>query len=114
MYPNNIYRGRVQRCSIAVLVAIIFGPLAASAQTFPLQIDGRISKLWVDQSDLILELGTAGPCGGIYYVVPRTLTNFQEMNAMALTAGAGNKLVRLELSGCSGSNHIVSHGAIVF
>lgn len=96
------------------VVAVLFTTGPSQAQTFPVQIDGRITKYWADISDVILELDNNGPCGSIYYHILRSNTNFEQMSALMMTAAASGRTVRLQLSGCSGTHNIVTHGAAFF
>jgi len=87
----------------------------AVAQTFPVQLDGRITEFWNEQSsDVTLRLSVNGPCGAPTFTIQHSAANFQGMTAAMLTAAASAKTVRLQLSGCNGSYNIVSHGAVLF
>jgi hypothetical protein len=87
---------------------------SAPAQTFPMQLEGRIPKLWTEKADVVLELDALGPCGSIYYRILRSAGNGQEICALMLTAAAGGRKIRVEVSQCFGTHAIVSHGAAVF
>jgi len=88
---------------------------SAAAQTFPVQLDGRIVQLWNEQSgDVTLVLNANGPCGSANFTIQHSAPNFQGMTAAMLTTAASAKTVRLQLSGCNGSYNVVSHGAVLF
>jgi len=86
---------------------------SAQAQT-PIWKQGKISNLWVDPSDVVLELNIAGPCGTNLYHIQRTSPNFQEMAALMLTGGAQARTVEVYVTSCSGDRNVVSHGAVNF
>lgn len=104
---------RAMKLGAAVCAALI--SQNAVAQTFPVQLDGRIIEFWNEQSgDVTLRLSVNGPCGSPNFTIQHSTPSFQGMTAAMLTAAASAKTVRLQLSGCNSSYNIVDHGAVLF
>ncbi len=78
---------KIQHVRATIYLFIVTSLLSsiAIAQTFPLQVDGKITKYWADVSDVELELNTSGPCGSIYYRISRSNANFEQISALMMT-----------------------------
>jgi hypothetical protein len=109
---------RIRTCLPVFIAGALLTALPAPtlAQTFPMQIDGTITSYWVEENaGVTIELSTVGPCGGTpYYYLPRSAGNFDQMNALLLSASLANKTVRLEVTQCFGDRTTIGHGAIRF
>ena len=76
----------------------------------PAAVDGKIAILSVEVSEVVIGLDRNGPCGSTYFHIQRTAQNFSELTALAMTAFAGGKGMRLFVVSCSGDRNIIDHG----
>ena len=105
----------VRSAGLGVALCAVLISQNAVAQTFPVQMNGRIVELWNEQSgDVTLVLNVNGPCGSANFTIQHSAPSFQGMTAAMLTAAASAKTVRLQLSSCNSSYNVVSHGAVLF
>ncbi len=74
---------------------------------------GKVTAVYADPSDFVVELDVAGDCGSKFYHVQRSRLNFKEAVAVFLTAYSTGKTVTLFVESCSGDRNILSHGGSV-
>lgn len=104
-----------RRLSILIVGALfMIQPVSTWAQTYGVQITGLITAYWIDASaDAVIEFSVPGACGSAYFRLRRSSVNFDQMNALLLSASLSGKSVTIEhYSECSGTATIISHGAI--
>ena len=105
---------KAARILLASAMALMGSSGQVFAQSVPLWLSAKITKIYADPSDVVLELGSNGPCGSNLFHIRRSATNFQEMTALMYTAAATGRFIDLYITSCDGQRNIISHGAAQF
>jgi hypothetical protein len=94
--------------ALLLAVAVCFGESAfAQAAT-----SGKVTVLFADPNDFVVELDTNGRCGSAYFHIQRSNANFKEMTAVALTAFTTGKTITFFVASCNSKRNIISHGYV--
>lgn len=104
---------------LILLAPLFFFVPAVSQAVFPEEWrEGMIQKLYVDPSDVVLQMDTSGPCGSNFFHVRRSNTDFHELYAAILMAKGDGLRVGLAVVDCDEGDpgvldrNVVSHGYI--
>ena len=95
-------------CAALGLLAL-GGPAVAQ----PTVTGGKITAIFGDPGDFVVQLDTVGTCGSNFFHIQRANANFKEMTAIALTAFSTGKTMNFFVVSCSGDRNITSHGFVV-
>lgn len=99
-------------------ILILSCSLSVSAQ-FPEEWrSGHIQKLYIDPSDVVIQLDEYGPCGSNFFHIRRSNVNFAELFASVLTAKSRNMTVGFAVIDCAEDDpgvltrNVADHGYI--
>jgi hypothetical protein len=103
---------------IAVTLTIA-GNLASPAYADVI-VGGKIEAVYVDPSDVVIQLNHMGDCspfGGPnpsskFFHFQRAQPNFKELTAVALTALSAGRTMDFFVTSCVGDRNIVGHGRL--
>ncbi|HYD15013.1 MAG TPA: hypothetical protein VEA77_01300 [Hyphomicrobium sp.] len=101
------------RRSIAfLLIALSTLPTAALAQlTHKI---GKVTMVFADPADVVVQLSVNGPCGSNFYHIKRSAVNFKEMFEITMTAfETGRNLGLFVKPVCEGTRNVVNHGNVM-
>lgn len=109
----------MKRLMLVLLVSLfLFVPMISQAIFSEDWRDGFIQKLYVDPSDVVLQMDTSGPCGSNFFHIRRSNANFHELYAAILMAKGDGLRVGLAVIDCAEGDpgvfdrNVVSHGYI--
>lgn len=97
------------KTSMAVMGMMLAAFLASPAFSAEMKV-GRVTAVFADPSDFVVELDVAGECGSKFYHIQRSRQNFKETVAVFLMAYATGRKLTLFVESCSGDRNILSHG----
>jgi len=100
--------------SVLAAAVLILGSAASPAYSDITSVSGHLQTVFADPSDVVVVLDTAGSCGGVFFIIPRSNLNFKELTAVVLTAFATGNRVQLFVSDCAGDRNVVDHGSVRF
>lgn len=79
---------------------------------------GHIQKLYIDPSDVVVQLDEYGPCGSNFFHIRRSNANFAELFASVLTAKSKDMTVGFAVTDCTEDDpgvftrNVADHGYI--
>jgi hypothetical protein len=101
----------MKKYAITLLGLVRAAPAMGQVPSFR---EGKITRIWADPSDMVVQLDGTGPCGSDLFHILRSAANFDQMTALMMTAAAAGRPVNLYVTGCNGDRNIISHGAAGF
>lgn len=89
--------------SAVIAIALLASTAHAAAKT------GKITAVYADPGDFVVELDTPGDCGSRFYHIQRSRQNFKEVVALFLTAYSAGKRLIVFVESCAGDRNILTH-----